>query len=151
MHRSAHPDPQCLQQALAAALHGSCEKRFLHRLHAVLLVSLGHSSQDVALWFQDTPRTVARWVRACAGAGVEALHNHPAAGRPARLTAAQSARLAQALAGSPQACGHGQLHWSGKLVARHVARDTGVSLSVRQCQRLLKAARARPGAARPGT
>lgn len=147
MHRPALSDPQCLQEALAAALHGAGERRFLHRLHVVLLVSLGHSCHDVALWFHDEPRTVARWVQACASAGVEALHNHPAAGRPARLTAAQSAGLMHDLASNPQICGHGQLHWSGKLVVRHVARETGVCLSVRQCQRLLKAALSRPAAA----
>lgn len=148
MHRPARLDPQCLQLALAAALHGSCERRFLHRLHAVLLVSLGHSCHDVACWFQDEPRTVARWAQACASSGVEALHNHPAAGRPARLSTAQVARLLHDLAGDPQACGHGQAHWSGKLVARHLAREAGVCLSVRQCQRLLKAAAARQTAAR---
>lgn len=147
MRRPARPDPQCLQEALAAALRGSCERRFLHRLHAVLLVSLGHSCHDVALWFRDEPRTVARWVQACTRAGVEALHEHPAAGRPARLTAEQSARLSQALAGDPLACGLRQPHWSGKLVARHLARDMGVCLSVRQCQRLLKAAGARHASA----
>lgn len=120
------------------------DRRFVHRLHAVVLVSAGRSCLEVAAWFGDDRRTIERWVRRWATDGVMALHDIPHVGRPARLTPQASMQLAKDLSGTPRACGHDQPQWSGKLLARHLSRDHGVNLSARQCQRLLKATAIKP-------
>ena len=130
-----------LRAALASAMHGSCESRFIHRLHAVLLVSLGRSCYEVAHWFGEDPRSVERWIHAYDLRGIDGLREHPHTGRPARLTASQSELLAAELAREPCACGYAHSHWTGKLLARHVEHRYDVSLSLRQCQRLLQRAR----------
>ncbi len=133
---------ETLRTALASALHRSGELRFMHRLHAVLLVSFGRSCYEVALWFGENPRSIERWVHAYGRSGCEGLHDHHHGGRPPRLTRPQSQLLARELAGGPGHCGYTQSHWCGKLLARHLERDYGVRLSLRHCQRLLQAANA---------
>ena len=132
---------ETLRAALAGALHRSGELRFMHRLHAVLLVGVGHGCYDEARWFGDDPRSIQRWVHAYDRNGAEGLHDHPHAGRPARLTPQQLQQLEHDLATAPRACGYQQLCWSGKLLARHIESLYSVPLSLRQCQRLLQRAR----------
>ena len=130
-----------LRAALASALHRSGELRFMHRLHAVLLVSVGHSCYEVAGWFGADPRSIERWVHAYELHGAEGLQDHQRAGRPPRLTPQQSQQLALELAAEPGASGHPPSCWSGELLARHLECHYGVRLSLRHCQRLLQHAK----------
>ena len=126
---------------LAAAILVSTELRSMHRLHAVLLVSLGHSCTEVAEWFGDSPRSVERWVHAYEAGGLDGLHDPPHGGRPAALSVMQLQELRSELAWPPAGFGYGQLSWSGKLMALHLERHYGVVLSQRQCLRLLQVLR----------
>lgn len=136
--RKLQPPAEILvRAALAAALRRSGELRFVHRLHGVLLVSLGRSCYEVAQWFEEDPRTVERWVHAFRVAGADGLLDHHHGGRPGPLTLPQQQQLAQDLATDPGHAGYAQLRWSGKLLALHLERNYGVCLSVRQCQRML--------------
>ncbi len=141
MRRLQPPIENALRAAVVSALHRSGEMRFMHRLDAVLLVSLGHSCYEVARWFGENARSVERWVHAYELHGPDGLHEHPHAGRPTQLTPQQSQHLAPELAGEPGASGYPQLRWSGKLLARHVELKYGVHLSLRHCQRLLRDAK----------
>ena len=139
--------PECdagLRAAVAASGHRSGELRFMHRLHAVLLVSLGHSCYEVARWIASDPRSVERWVRSYEARGCDGLRDHHGGGRPARLTDAQRADLADALAQSPAGQGFAHASWNGKLVAQLLQRRWAVQLSLRQCHRLLLNARLHP-------
>ena len=139
--------PECdaaFRATLAASVRESDGSRFLHRLHVVLLVSLGHSCYQVANWFAEDPSSVERWVHAYETQGCAGLCPHPCGGRPGRRTAAQHEELTRWLAQAPSAQGYAQLRWSGKLLARHLDRRWGLHFSVRHCQRLLGQARRRP-------
>ncbi len=138
MHRLAKPDKDALRAALNAAMHRSADARFIHRLHAVLLVGAGHGCYDIAAWLGDDARSIERWVRLFATGGAAGLHDAPRPGRPARLTGAQAERLADELRAGPLAFGHAQARWSGKLLARHLRANFDVAFSVRSCQRLLR-------------
>ena len=144
MRRLRPPTEDAIRAALASALHRSGELRFMHRLDAVLLVSIGHSCYEVARWFGENVRSVERWVHAYELRGPDGLLDHPPAGRPPQLTPQQFQHLAPELAREPGAFGYPQPRWSGKLLARHVERNYGVHLSLRQCQRLLQAQRTLP-------
>ncbi|MDP1533681.1 MAG: helix-turn-helix domain-containing protein [Rubrivivax sp.] len=137
MHKLQAPNADALRATLAAAQRCSRDGRFLHRLHAVLLVSLGQSCTDVARWFGEDARSVERWVRTAALEGVDGLRDQLRCGRPARLTPQQSQSLAAELAAAPVLCGYAHGQWSGKLLARHLDARYGVQLSLRGCQRLL--------------
>ena len=142
--------PECgsaFRAALEAAGRRSEDPLLTHRLHAVLLVSLGHSCYEVASRIGQDPRTVERWVRTYETLGCEGLREHHGGGRPARLTATQRADLDRILAQDPAAQGLAQPRWSGKLLVLQLERRFGVRLSLRQCQRLLGTARR--GADRP--
>lgn len=138
MHRLRPAGETELRLMLARALVGPAELRFLHRVHAVLLVSVGRSCYEVAHWFGEHPRSVERWVHAFDALGEHGLRNHHHGGRSARLALPQLHTLAHDLAALPSACGFAQGRWSGKLVARHIHTRFGVQLSLRQCQRLMR-------------
>lgn len=127
------------------SLKTSCEQRFLHRLHCVLLIAEGRSCYEVARWFGEDPRTIERWVHALDLHGVEGLREHHAGGRPAKLAGEQAQRLALDLQNPPRLSGYPKREWSGKLLKQHLAGSYGVKLSARQCQRMLRSqARAGP-------
>lgn len=130
-----------LRTALASAVHRSNELRFVHRLHAVLLVSLGHSCYEVARWFGEDPRSIERWTQAYSLHGDEGLRDHQRGRRPTRLTAQQSQQLALEVARDPDDCGYHHSRWTGKLLSLHLQRRYGVQLGQRHCQRLLRATR----------
>ena len=56
--------------------------------------------------------------------------------RPKSLDARQWTRLAHDLRRDPRRCGHAQHLWDGALLAEHLRQHYGVSLGVRQCQRI---------------
>ena len=142
MKRLRSLDADALRAALRLAQHaGGGHAHYLHRLHAVMLVSQGCSCQQVADWFGDDLRSVERWSRACELAGAEALGDHHGAGRPARLSAALQAQWQQDVALPPAVQGYDHARWSGKLLARHLSRKFNVVFSQRHCQSLLRACR----------
>ena len=138
MHRLRPLNLDSMRTELAAPAGRSHEWRYAHRLHAVLLVGVGHSCYQVASWLGGDARSIERWVQAFDRHGVDGLKSHPGSGRPARLTPAQRAQLALDLSAEPVELGFAQAHWSGKLLARHLERQFGIRLSQRHCQRLLQ-------------
>jgi transposase len=108
-----------------------------HRLHALLLVGLGHSCYEVAGWFGDHPRTIERWVRAYLADGIVGVCRPRAPGRHGLLDPTARMRLERDLHVLPPALGYSQARWSGKLLLRHLQDRYGVRLSLRQCQRML--------------
>ncbi len=130
---------EALRVALAAELQGSPDARYLHRLHCVLLVLLGHHATEVARWFQDDPSTVARWTRHFRCFGIEGLRDDKISGRPATLSHEQMVGLKSEMLQPPACLGYGKAgRWSGKLLMAHLQSRYGVVFSLRQCQRLLR-------------
>jgi transposase len=146
--RPSHSEP--IRKLIADAASMSDEQRFLHRLHCVLLVSVGRSCYEVAAWFGENPRTIERWVHAHEEDCVSGLQDHHGAGRPARLSFEQARNVTRELGQSPVAFAYEEGTWNGKLLAKHLETRYGVHLSVRQCQRMLRALRRVPAAAIQG-
>ena len=127
-----------LRAALAELWLRGGELRRMHRLHVLLLVSLGRSCYEVAAWFGENPRTIERWVQRYEAQGLEGLQDHHHGGRPSKLSAEQAPRLEQQLRQAPPLLGYGQARWSGKLLCRHLEEHYGLRFSLRQCQRLMR-------------
>lgn len=140
MRRISLSNPEDSRTLLATVVQHSDEARFLHRLHCVALVGAGCNCYQIARWFGNDPRSVERWVHAFDRNGAPGLRQSHAGGRPQRLDGAASARLRMELAQSPRAAGYVKARWNGPLLAHHLLAAYGVSLGIRQCQRLLKPA-----------
>lgn len=140
MRKISLSNPETVRALLANTIQGSDEFRFLHRLHCVALAGAGCSCYQIARWFGNDPRSVERWVHAFKRNGAQGLRQSHAGGRPRRLDAVTGARLSADLARSPRSAGYEKARWNGPLVAHHVLARYGISLGIRQCQRLVKRA-----------
>ena len=129
-------DAEIIRFAVQEEILRSEESRYDHRLHGILLVCGGFSCSEVARLFGQSPRTVQYWVRRFEDSGFSGLQETPRSGRPSVLDGALLQALGRDLRRSPSELGYGQNLWDGKLLSHHLSRSYGVSLGVRQCQRL---------------
>ena len=129
---------EVMQVAIRQEIARSEESRYDHRLHGLLLVAKGESCRAVAELFDEDARTVQRWVQRFEEQGFEGLREGERPGRPGTLDARQWQRVAVELRRSPREFGHAANLWDGKVLAEHLKKRHGVSLGVRQCQRLFR-------------
>lgn len=127
---------EVMRIAIQQEIARSDESRYDHRLHGLLLITGGQSCQQVAELFDEDRRTIQRWIKRFESHGLDGLREGERPGRPASLDARQWAALGRDLRRSPQAFGHTGHLWDGKLLAEHLRQRYGVSLGVRQCQRI---------------
>ena len=128
-----------LRDRLRGEIARTSHARLLHRLHCVLLIAEGFSCYQVAAWFGEDPKTIERWVHSWNDFGAEGLHDRSHPGRRSRLTEQQMRLLRLYLAAEPPACGLSAPHWNGSVLRDFLCSRLEISLSLRQCQRLLSA------------
>ena len=138
MKKLTVPDADVVIAALQDEIRRSTESRYDHRLHGLLLVAQGVSCQRVAELLGDAPRTVAYWVHRFEEEGRAVLVDGERSGRPRRLDEAQLAQVDAALRMAPSDVGLRANLWDGKALAAFIAQQWGVTLGVRQCQRLFR-------------
>jgi transposase len=114
------------------------ESRYDHRLHGVLLVAQGMTCPEVAKLLGDAPRTVEYWIRHFEQKGLAGLWEGERSGRPRRLSAKQLQEINIAVRRMPREVGLSGNLWDGKTLAAWIERQYGISLGVRQCQRLFR-------------
>ena len=114
------------------------ESRYDHRLHGVLLVAQGVTCPEVAQLLGDSRRTVEYWVHRFEAHGLAGLREGERPGRPSRLSDQQLKLVSAALRLPPRQFGLEGHLWDGKLLSAHVEEEFGVTLGVRQCQRLFR-------------
>lgn len=114
------------------------ESRYDHRLHGVLLVAQGMGGPEVAAVLGDAPRSVENWVRHFEQNGLAGLREGEHPGRPQRLNTEQVAKINVILRQTPRAAGLSQNLGDGKALSAWIVREYGISLGVRQCQRLFR-------------
>ena len=136
MRRLEIQDAEVMRIAIRQEIERTDESRYDHRLHGVLLVANGRSCGEVAGLFGEDLRTVQRWVRRFESRGFDGLREGERPGRPRMLDARAWQRLARDLRKNPRSFGHAQNLWDGKILSEHLRGRYGVSLGVRQCQRL---------------
>jgi len=125
-----------LRDTLRKEIRRSDEARYDHRLHAVLLAIDGRSPYQVAELLGDAPRSVYNWIALFSSEGLQGLREEKRPGRPKRLTEKQVRKLERDLIKSPTDFGYAEPIWDGTLLSHHVEQTFGVSLGVRQCQRV---------------
>jgi transposase len=136
MKRIEFRNPQRMKEILRREIRRSDEARYDHRLHAVLLAIDGRSPYEVAKLLGDAPRSIYNWINLFRQDGLEGLREEAQSGRPMRLSEKQGKVLAKDLVRSPEDFGYGQPIWDGALLGHHLEKNFGISLGVRQCQRI---------------
>ena len=129
-------DPEVIRIAIQQEIARSDESRYDHRLHGLLLVTGGQSCQQVADLFGEDRRTVQRWVTRFEVHGLEGMREGERPGRPTTLDAKQWKALGRDLRRDPEEFGHAGHLLDGKLLSEHLRLRYGVTLGVRQCQRI---------------
>jgi transposase len=124
--------------ALQDEIRRSPDARYDHRLHGVLLVAEGMSCRQTAEKLGDSPGTVVNWVRRFEQTGFGGLYDREGRGRRRRLGREQMRQVETALRKSPAHYGLPAQLWDGPLLSSFVAQQFGVTLRVRQCQRLFR-------------
>jgi transposase len=131
-------DTENMIMALQDEIRRNDASRYDHRLHGVLLVAQGMTSPRVAELLGDSPRTVVNWVQRFEAQGLTGLSEGERSGRPSRLNQKQLAQVEAALRSSPAKFGLPTQMWDGPTLSEFLAGEFGVSLKVRQCQRLFR-------------
>ena len=124
--------------ALQDEIRRSPDARYDHRLHGVLLVAEGMSCREVAKALGDSPGTVVNWVQRFEKRGFGGLSDGERTGRPTRLSPKDMEKVEVALRQSPADYGLPAQFWDGPLLSAFVQKQFGVTLKVRQCQRLFR-------------
>jgi transposase len=109
------------------------------RLRAWELNQAGWTQAAIAKALGVTAGAVSQWLTKARQEGVSALHSRKAAGPPPRLTAEQRAQLPELLRRGSEAYGFRGDLWTRERVAAVVQREFGVSYSLQQIGRLLRA------------
>ena len=138
MKRLEISDAETVILGLQDEIRRSDESRYDHRLHGVLLVAQGMSCRKVAELLGDGPRTVAYWVRRFEEEGLAGLAEADRPGRPSRLGSEHLDQVASALRGMPSDFGLIATLWDGKTLSAFIEQEFGITLGVRQCQRLFR-------------
>lgn len=131
-------DTENMIMALQDEIRRNDTSRYDHRLHGVLLVAQGMTCPEVAEVLGDAPRTVVNWVQRFEIQGLAGLSEGERSGRPSRLHPKQLAQVEAALRQSPMKFGLPTQMWDGPTLSEFLARQLGVRLKVRQCQRLFR-------------
>ena len=114
------------------------ESRYEHRLHAVLLVSQGMSCARAAMLMEDPVRAVERWVKSFKKEGLPALFDRQIPGRPSRISPDLLEEIGARLRRPPEESGLSCALRDGKSLSHWQQTCKGISLGVRQCQRLFR-------------
>jgi transposase len=107
------------------------------RLLAIALVLEGASRTEAARITGMDRQTLRDWVIRYNEEGVEGLCDRPRSGRPAQLTPAQLAELAQLVEEGPDVGVHGVVRWRCVDLQAQIKERFGVEMSERHVGRLL--------------
>lgn len=142
--RVIHAEP--LRQELARELRHCRQARRAVRICSLLLVASGRSCVEAARSLGISARAVELWVHRYAAHGLAGLEEHPRTACGARkLSIRQWRSLARDVMRAPGEFGYqGVRDWSGTTLRHRLYQTYGVSLSARQCRRVLRLLRYRP-------
>jgi transposase len=138
MEKAKISDAETVIHILQDEIRRSYQARYDHRLHAMLLVAQGMSCRKVSELLGDSVRSVAYWVSRFENEGLAGLADADRPGRPGRLSAQHIQKVQAALRLAPSDYGLSAHLWDGKLLSHFIEQHLGVSLGVRQCQRLFR-------------
>lgn len=112
----------------------SDDAKFLRKVTIVNLMLNGATASSLSPSCGETTRTLTSWMKAVDEKGFEALRPKKQTGRPKKLTEEQKEEIKVAVLCPPENSGY--TVWDGPSLSDYIGKTYGVSLGVRQCQRL---------------
>ncbi len=113
------------------------DAKFQHKVEMVNLVLEGMTPSALSEYVRESKNTITLWVKTADEKGFEALRGKKQPGRPTRLSAENIAAIKAVLEeDAPKKYGYNA--WDGPSLSAYIAREYGVSLGVRQCQRMFQ-------------
>ena len=107
-------DASVMVEAIREEISRSEESRYDHRLHGVLMVTLGMSCYEVGRWLGEHSTSVQRWVRRFERRGFAGLQEGDRPGRPSRIAPGIVKKLERELRREPRSLGYEQTLWDGE-------------------------------------
>jgi transposase len=124
--------------ALEALYRQTKEADVRSRCQMIWLSHEGLSPPQIAAQVRVHRRTVTRYIQRYEAEGLDGLRTRPRSGRPPKATRAYTARLLQAVEEAPRSLGLSFSNWTTAGLAAYLAQETGVELSPRQVENILK-------------
>ena len=134
--RSYKTDIEKLKEAGSSFVRQSAETKMIYRATIVNMYLNGISTKALSEACGESPATINLWVKLADEQGFQALKLSAPPGRPRRLSETQLDAVRDAMLSPPET--HNYALWDGKSVADYINKQFNVSLSTRQCQRLIK-------------
>lgn len=125
-------------EELRREMTASAEKRYCTRVVAVFLVAQGQSTAEVGRWLGFSTRAIQKWVARYKQRGLAGLKEGRRPGRPPKLTPVHMSRIQETLEDPPFRERIMSLYWTGRVLQQHIEQRYRITLSVRQCQRILR-------------
>jgi len=114
------------------------EAKYYYRLTMLMLFLNDMEVGKIAKMFNESPTTIWYWVKKGIEEGIEDLISKEHTGRKARLTKEQETKIEKALESPPRESGYAYENWDGIILSRYIGEEIGITLEVRQCQRLMR-------------
>lgn len=124
-------------EALDRMRFATTEAALFRNVTIILMTAAGRTKASIARDLGCSPATVDNIRARYQAQGREGLRRGKSPGRPSRATAEYRAALRQAIQTPPQHLGYGFSTWSVARVGQHVKRQTGITFSDDQLERLL--------------
>ncbi len=128
-------DKQSLIEEGKRIVSSNDDAKYLRKVTIVNLMLNGASASSLSPSCGETSRTLSSWVKIVDEKGFEALRVKKQPGRPFRLSKFQKEEIKVALLSDPSDFGYNL--WDGPSLSDYIYKNYGITLGVRQCQRLL--------------
>ena len=96
------------------------------KLFAILQLSRGYSSRELADFFGASFKQICNWADRFDAEGIDGLRIKQGRGRRFRLTSEQRSQLKEDLLKSPKDFGYHSSDWSGTLIGEHIKKSYNV-------------------------
>ena len=111
------------------------DAKFQHKVEMVNLVLGGITPSMLSKYVRESKNTITLWVKTADEQGFDALRVKKQPGRPTRLSEG-NIRDIKAVLEEDDPKKYGYNVWDGPSLSAYIAREYGVNLCVRQCQRM---------------
>lgn len=111
------------------------DAKFIRKVTIINLMLNGLKASEISRSCGETTRTLTGWMKSVDEFGFESLRVQKQTGRPKKLSEYQQEEIKVAISSDPS--DYGLNVWDGPSLSDYISRRYGISLCVRQCQRLL--------------
>jgi transposase len=143
MKRISIKQPEKLLRQIEDYFDSTDELKFAAKLQGVLLLlrDENNNCSQVARQLGKTPQTIAGWARKLnqgKGGNIEVLRDKIKPGRSTRLSKSHMKIIKDVLRQRPTHFGMTSTKWDGSTLSEYLHQSLGITLQIRQCQRILQ-------------